>query len=383
MQRRLLRLGALIGVMLALGACNLSPESDAPTPTTAAGDRPVVTIVSPREGDEVIVNNQVLISTSSIDSVGVTRVQLFVSGQIVQTVQSETAGGDTAFSAILNYTPTATGDVDLEVIAYRSAIPSLPASLRLTVRQSATQIVATTQAPIVNPIPPINPIDPTCRLLTQTALNVRTGPNVAYDRILILNAGTIAPITGRLGDNSWYQIRIGTTTGWVSGSFVTLYGNCSGVIVVPAPPTPTPRVVPTLVPSNTLTRTIQPPTVTVTPGFPDLVVTSIGGSSTLTLGPGNSPVTSNYSVTITNTGSGPARQFNSTLTVSPPGVENQLGAIDFLNAQQSVVLTISLTFSGPGTYTLGARADTLNNVTPEVSEVNNGGAITVTVVAAP
>jgi hypothetical protein len=52
-------------------------------------------------------------------------------------------------------------------------------------------------------------------------------------------AEVVVPITGRTGANTWWQVRFGATSGWVSNQFVTLYGNCSGVIVPPIPPTPT------------------------------------------------------------------------------------------------------------------------------------------------
>ena len=110
-------------------------------------------------------------------------------------------------------------------------------------------------------VPPINNNDPTCRVLVNTPLNFRTGPGINYNIISLLATGTVAPITGRVGDNSWYQIRVGVTTGWVSSGYITLYGNCQNVGIPPIPPTPTPHYTPTLIcrPAH-LTTTPQPPT---------------------------------------------------------------------------------------------------------------------------
>src|SRR5690606_955936 len=224
----------------------------APTPTGAASGIPVVTILSPQNGSEVILNEQLLVSASATDSVGVTRVQMYADGQIVKTVSSETSGGDPSLSVLLDYKPTQTGSLELQVIAYRGAVASEPAEITVTVRQSQAQVTATQYVPPANNVPIINPNDPTCRVLVNTGLNFRTGPGVVYPRISVLSAGTVAPIVGRLPDNSWWQLRVGVTTGWVSAGYTTQYGNCFSVPVPPIPATPTPFV--------TRTNTPVPPT---------------------------------------------------------------------------------------------------------------------------
>lgn len=379
----------LLSLALMLGACNLTTNSQAAaTPTTSGGGVPVVTIISPADGAEIIVNQPALLSVSASDSVGITRIQLFANGNIVKTVPSESSGGDRNLNVLVDYTPSQIGNVALQVIAYRGSVPSLPAELDVIVRQSATQIV-NTQVPPTNSgpiiIPTIIPNDPTCRVLTNTSLNLRTGPSTAYPRIIILNPGTVAPITGRTADNQWWQIRVGVTSGWVANAYVTLYGNCSGVIIPPIQPPPTTVVIPTwtpIPPTNTLTRTPQPPTLTPTPGLPDLLVTTIAGSATLNLNAGNTPVTSMYAITITNTGQSGTTQFNNNITVSPPGSTLPLGVVAGLNPGESILLTINLTFETAGTYTLQARTDVDTQIT-EASEVNNIGFFTVTVSNAP
>lgn len=370
-------------IALALGACNLSSGGSVPTPTSAGSTLPVVTIISPRAGDEVALNQKFTISVSASDGVGITRIQLFANGSIAQTAISETTGGDLTLNALMEYTPTQTGVLNLQAIAYRGAVSSLPAEVALTVIQAGiTQIVPT--GPVITYEPPIlSTYDPTCRLVTNTSVNLRTGPGTNYDRILILNAGATTLITGRTADNSWWQVRVNTVTGWVSGQYVTLYGNCSSVIVPPIPPTPT-SIIPTwTVQPATATRTPQPPTASPTPGLPDLIIPTIAGAATLNLGPGNTPVASQYTFTVTNTGQGPTTQFSSTVTVSPPGAPPQpLSVVAGLAPGESITLTIDLIFSAAGTYTLQGRADSDSQIT-EASEVNNIGFFTVTVNSTP
>ncbi len=373
----------LCAAVWVLSACNLSstgPQA-APTPTGAASGKPVVTILSPQDGAEVIVNEQILVSVSASDAVGVTRVQLYVNDGIVKTVSSETPGGDPNLNVLLDYTPDNTGSMTLQVIAYRGAIASDPAEITVTVRQNQAQVTAT-MASQPNNIPVIDPYDPTCRLLVNTGLNYRTGPGIVYDRISVLSTGTVAPITGRTGDNTWWQIRVGVSTGWVSGGYVTLYGNCSNVIVPPIPPTPTPHVTATvtpLPPTNTLTTTVQPSTATPTPGLPDLVVTnfSLVGGTSLTLG-GDPSVTGTFSVTVTNTGASPTGQFNNLVNVNPPDADTPIAVVAGLNPGESIVLNFDLSFTAAGNYNLQVRADSDNQIT-EVSEVNNSANLTLVV----
>ncbi len=175
----------LCAAVWVLSACNLSstgPQS-APTPTGAASGKPVVTIQSPQDGAEVVVNEQILVSANASDAVGVTRVQLFADDQIVKTVSSETPGGDPNLNVLLDYTPNKTGTLTLQVIAYRGAVASDPAEITVTVRQNQAQVTATMGSQ-PNNIPVIDPYDPTCRVLvnTRTQLPHRTRRRLRPDQ---------------------------------------------------------------------------------------------------------------------------------------------------------------------------------------------------------
>jgi hypothetical protein len=263
-----------------LSACNLTsgpPTSELiPGVTDIPTGKPSVTIVAPKTGDEFVVDNPVLVNASATDSVGVTRIQLIANNQIVKTVSSESSGGDKNMNALLDYKPTTTGSVALQVIAYRGSVASDPATVDITVRSNQAQVTATSQP--VPDVPPINPNDPTCRALVNIGLNLRTGPGTNYPRITVLNAGAVVPIIGRLGNNQWWQVRSGVTIGWIAAEFTTVYGICAGVPIVVPPPSPTTTAItatwtPTWTPTNT---TIPPPTLT--PGPSDLVIPSNFGN---------------------------------------------------------------------------------------------------------
>ncbi len=224
-------------------------------------------------------------------------------------------------------------------------------------------------------VPTIDPNDPTCRALVTAGLNVRSGPSTAYPVLTVLAPGSVVPIIGRVPANDWWQIRAGAIIGWVSAQFTNVYGNCTGVPIVPPPPTPTSGV-PTLTPLPTNTLTPIAPTPTALPA--DLVVTNISGAATLSLG-GAGTVTSSYSATITNLGGTQTGMFNNVIRVNPGGAETALGVVSNLLPGESIILNANLTFTAPGNYIIEVRADSNNQVT-EITEANNTGFFNVTVV---
>jgi uncharacterized protein YraI len=380
----------LIGVVTAalLSACNLTTtrvtEEPIVTEPPATGS-PSVTISSPQTGDEFVVGDDIFVSATATDSVGVTSVRLLANGQIVKTVSSEATGGDESLNVLLDYRPTTAGDVTLEVVAFRGAVASEPAVVEISVRQSQAQVTATVVPPTGGPV--IDPNDPTCRALTNVALNVRTGPGVNFPRIRVLDAGSVVPITGRVGDNSWWQVRLNSTTsGWVaqndpnnlSINYISIFGICTGIPVIFFDPTPTPTVFIPPPPPPTWTPP-PPPTATPVPGQPDLVVSRIDGPATVTIPVGETSVTESYIVTILNIGSAGTGQFSNTIgIVGQPFID--LGTVGGLSANQAITLTADLSFDTVGTVTVRAIADSDSDV-GELIEVNNRGEIDVTVVA--
>lgn len=381
----------LICLLVGLSACNLTrtPPTEEILPTiegtASGGARPVVTISSPQNGAEVVVDTDVFVSANATDSVGITRVQLIANDQIVKTVSSESVAGDRNMSVLLDFRPTTAGPLTLEVIAYRGEIASEPATVSINVRANQAQVTATivprTEVPI------INPNDPTCRALTNVALNVRTGPGTAFPRVTTLAAGVQVPIIGRVGDNSWWLVRLNNaTSGWViqrnplnpNEEFIAIFGVCSAIpIVNPPPPTVAPPTVPP--PTHTPTRTpTSPPPPTVPPQPPDLIVASITGPTALTFT--GDDLVATYSITISNIGEANTGSFVSSIQINDGPVQD-LGASN-LNGGQSVALSFEATFDAPGIYTLTVVADS-GGAVAEALETNNTATLDVGVVAAP
>jgi hypothetical protein len=391
-----MRVRAFLFLLLAwaLVACNLGTRQDtsqtittpnAPSGTLSPSQKPSVTVVSPQSGDRFTVNQPILVSAVAEDRLGITRVQLSANGSIVKTVSSSSVSGDQTLSAVLDFTPRLAGEVTLRVVAFRGTVASDPVERVVTVQEASATLPTALPQPGGNSGSsgnlPVIPNDGVCRVLTNVGLNFRTAPTTTQGNNVIttLAAGTLAPITARLADNSWYEINVNNRLGWVSGStqFVTITGNCFNVPIKSLEtPTPTPTVTPTRTPTPNVTNTPSPPTNTPTPQRPDLVVTGIFGETTVTLG-GNASVARTYSVTITNVGLGSSGQFSATLTVNN-GTPLELGVVGGLESGQSVTLTREVTFTSAGTYNLRVDADPANQVL-EVSEVNNRGDLTVTV----
>ncbi len=380
----------LVCTLAVLSACNLTRTRPTTEPvvtgTAAAVDgKPVVTISSPQDGDEVVIGTDVFVSANATDSVGITRVQLIADNQIVKTVSSESVAGDQNMNVLLDFRPAAAGELALEVIAYRGAVASDPATINIIVRQNQAQVTATI-IPQTN-VPVIDPNDPTCRALTNVGLNVRTGPSTNFPRITTLPAGRQVPIIGRVGDNTWWLVRVNaTTSGWViqrnplnpNEEFVSIFGVCSGIPIISSPATPT-IFPPTITPTPSRTNTPIPPA-TLTPRPADLIVLDISGPTALVLPDGGS-VTATYSVTITNNGEANTGTFISSIQVLPGGPVEELGSVGSLGGGESIALSYELTFNAVGVYTIRVVADSGGAVT-EVSEINNVGTIDVGVVAA-
>lgn len=377
-------------LIFALSACNLGSDDDAtptvdtqtlssPTPT----GKPTVSIISPQTGSEVVVNSPILMSVNATDTVGVTRVQLLVEGQIARTFSSENATGDTNKNLVIDYTPRASGNIILQVIAYRGPVASDPAEITVVVRGSQTQITATAQ-PDTGGIPTIDPFDTTCRALINTALNFRTGPSTDYDRIRTLSYGEMLPIIGRIGDNTWLQLRDGSfREGWVSADYVATYGNCNSVPIVQGPATPTSQNPPTATATTSVvinTATSVPPTSQPTdPPQPNLVVTNIDGPSTVTIPSGETTVDEPFNVNVTNLGGALDTQFSTVAIILPNGTQFDVGVVANLGAGQSISLGTTITFDAPGVYALQFTVDADLQI-DESSEIDNSVVFNVTVV---
>lgn len=380
---------ALLLTMLLVSACNLGGtpnrgEEDIDNPVEDAG-RPEVSILSPSTGDTFTVNEQILVSVSASDAIGVTRVQLFANGSLVKTISSEFAEGEVSFEGVLDFTPRSNGDYNIRVIAFRDAISSPPAELSITVGDE--QIIITerpsgnTTGTSGNPAPVI-PNDGVCRALTLVGLNMRTQPTTTRDNVITtFAANTLLTIVARLGDNSWWKVSTGSTQGWVSGNpqYVSLSGNCSGIPVenvVLNTPTPNPTPLPTNTPA---------PTHTPIPGFPDLIVPSIDIDEEIAIPNGETEVTVEVTITVMNQGNEDSTQFDVTLTVERNGFDDvvyEVSTVGNLDAGQILTLTQEVTFDAADEYDIQVDVD-VNDEVEESGEFNNRADTTIAVIFAP
>lgn len=89
-------------ILLVASACNLSSQEptefplDDNNPPADTGGKPTVTIVTPQDGGEAVVGQQMFVTANTSDAIGVTRVQLLADNQIVKTVSSEISHRATA-----------------------------------------------------------------------------------------------------------------------------------------------------------------------------------------------------------------------------------------------------------------------------------------------
>ncbi len=86
--------------------------------------------------------------------------------------------------------------------------------------------------------------------VTNDFVNVRTGPDTAYDKLGELQKGQSAPVKGKSADGKWWQISYASGqggVGWVIGDYVQANTAANNVPVASAPPKPV-VVVPTAAP---------------------------------------------------------------------------------------------------------------------------------------
>jgi len=108
--------------------------------------------------------------------------------------------------------------------------------------------IPTVAIPTVTGTPP-GPTVTVRRDIDQDRINVRAGPNTKYDIIGVLIIDQSAPALGRTPGGDWIQIfypGVPGNVGWVYAPYVDLNGS---IPVVEIPPTPTPRVTPTVDPT--------------------------------------------------------------------------------------------------------------------------------------
>ncbi len=347
---------AFVGIsvlLLAALACNIPGIGGG---GASAEGKPTVTITSPPNNASAVLGQEMLIQSTATDTVGVVRVDLLVDETLVRSDTAPNPEGQTSFSLLQGWTPTTAGQHTIKVIAYRAdGTASDPAIITVTVTEESAGTTAT-------------PTSSACTARTNTDLNVRTGPGTAYPILGVLGVGQTTTVTGRDGTNTWWQIAYPAGpggSGWVSGAYVTLSGDCSAVPIGSygaPPPTATP----------TITNTPEPG-VTNTPQPPDLVVSSIDMPASITIIPAGSGTTVTIKVTVTNIGGQTATSFQTIVFPTGrggAGGQLNLGTVASLPAGSSVTLQADYTYTVVGSYLVEAEVDSGKTVA-EGDEGNN------------
>ncbi len=281
-------LTALLGLLAATLACAIG------TPQAAA--KPTVVITFPTAGTSFAVGQDVVVQSVAADPQGISRVELWVDGQLAHTQAVVPAA--TSYAASQPWKPAVIGSHIVEVRAYDvNNVANDPVQVVVTVAEAVVNAPTPTPIPGAADIPTPTELPPGADTPTPTTLpsdtpvpatlpyggqptivaliglNVRSGPGTAYSVIGTLPAGQQARITGQNVDGTWWQIVFPPDSGgrgWVSSG--AQYGtgyNLESVPVVetPAPPTHTPTATPppTNTPLPTDTPTNVPPTPTHTP----------------------------------------------------------------------------------------------------------------------
>lgn len=154
-----------LGLALTLSACGLLQPAG-----------PKVEIVRPPSGTYVEVGREVEIQSTSTDSLGVTKVELWVNDELARTDDSPVSGGQSPFSVIQPWTPPQAGEYTIVVKAYNSAGEageSLPITLRA--RRAVSEATPTaTSLPTATPTTISTPLSPSP---TLTATPSPSGPS--------------------------------------------------------------------------------------------------------------------------------------------------------------------------------------------------------------
>ncbi len=89
-------------------------------------------------------------------------------------------------------------------------------------------------------------------IVVPDQVNVRLGPGTNYAKVGVLIAGQVAPALGRSPGGEWIQIAYPGVPGnvaWVYAPFVVLDAGQELLPIIEPPPTPTPRIAPTIDPT--------------------------------------------------------------------------------------------------------------------------------------
>ncbi len=243
-----------------------------------AAKTPEINITAPTAGTALSVGQSVaIVGTATGDAIS--RVEIIVDGQRYAELNApDLTKGVPSFPINVPWTPLAAGTHAIQLKAYGppdgKALLTQSEPLVLNAQAAAVSVVATEPAPTQEVVPTKAPSAPDANAAVPTVappaqpgaavattapaagaagntapsltvtnefVNVRTGPDTAYDRIGELKQGQTAPVKGKSADGQWWQISFPSGAGgigWVINDYVQANGLAANVPVASAPPKP-------------------------------------------------------------------------------------------------------------------------------------------------
>lgn len=348
------------------------------TETPRPSGRPVVVVEVVSGG---IVGQEFLIQSTATDTVGVTRVDLYVDSVLQRSDTTPEPEGRTSYALLQSWIPQTEGRKIISVIAYRSdGTASEPVNIiaRIKADDVTEQDDASGEQEETSKQDEPASDMARCTARANTDLNIRNGPGRPYGRLGVLALAEEVVIVGRNENSSWWLIEKtppSNITGWVSGAYVTVSGECSDIPLASYPALPTPTPTPTTAP-NTPTASV--------PKLADLMVMSIDMPTTINL-PASGGVSVTIRITVWNIGNTPTDTFR--VQVFPTGRGGPTGRVDLpitgkLSQGELVTFTVDCVYTVPGTFNVEAVVDP-GNIVKESNENNNSRTIAIKVNPAP
>ena len=196
-------------------ACNLTRGRDENNDDTVSNETandtlsvqenttpPTIQIISPADGQQVIVDTPVDVQVNATHDVGVQRIQMSVDGNTVSS--KSLLENPTSVDVLLSWTPDRRGSFTLEVQAFHGSTGSETAQIILQVFPEGSIL----SNPIGGQAPTAQSASGTCtgRIMISN-LNSRSGAGTNFTKLGKFDVGETVLIIGRDAAREWYEIR--------------------------------------------------------------------------------------------------------------------------------------------------------------------------------
>ncbi|MBN2044146.1 MAG: hypothetical protein JW757_03920 [Anaerolineales bacterium] len=228
---------AILSLLLILGACNYPGVIDSPNGLTRAW------IDAPLDGSHLPLAAYQIVYHGA-DPIGISKVELRINDDLVDSHETFELNQQIKTFSYL-WQPVAPGNYTLRVRTQNFSNSWSDDAVAEVIIDQEEQVVE------ASPVPEIaNTPAPTACLPTATFTvdaNCRSGPNIAYQSLTIINAGQSATIIGKNQQSTWWNIQLPNAEAdcWVSG--ITVETSCISeeIPMISTPPLITSPVVST------------------------------------------------------------------------------------------------------------------------------------------